>query len=187
MNRSHTVFPTAPHGWGSPASMVADPVATGPEGPAGTTTGAAARSFWGNTPDRAVGAMVGVVAGVVGGVVAVVGGVVVGGIVVGGVAVVDAGPVTVICAPLSSKRLTVTLDEPRPRDAWSRLQLVVDTADQYVASNSTATLRVIRAYGGANHRRRHGRVGTGRCREETRRTRAGLPDTREVRSGLQRG
>ncbi len=35
----------------------------------------------------------------------------------------------------------IALDAPRPRDAWARLQLVVDTADQFAAGNSTATLR----------------------------------------------
>ena len=35
----------------------------------------------------------------------------------------------------------LALNNTRPRDAWARLQLVVDTADQFVASNTTATLR----------------------------------------------
>ena len=35
----------------------------------------------------------------------------------------------------------IALDSPRPRDAWARLQLVVDTADQFATANSTATLR----------------------------------------------
>ena len=35
----------------------------------------------------------------------------------------------------------VALAQIRPRDAWGRLQLLVDTADQFVASSTTATLR----------------------------------------------